>query len=477
MKSMERTRQALEKLQLRIAAGKLKQPEKIGAAAERLLQRSHGYRYYSWELHQGGFRYFENAAGLGSEKGIEGKYVIATSELGLSVLEVVAIYKDLSDVERGFRQLKDVLAMRPIYHQIEARVKAHIFVATLALLVQRLLDRRLEEAGINFSAERAMEALQTVRLVTFRMDDRPERRGVSGGCPDARGPEGIEVDGFEAAYTPRGGGNRDVVTIRKIESCPPRGYVDGPQTWASGFSVGGSALDRALTARTIKGRILGKSKMTPELPVNVVFYATDNNLGVRGDALRRIIPCRLETTEERPEERTGFKIQGDLLAYVKEHRGELVAAGLTILRAYIVAGRPDQGLTPMDYPAWCGLIRNAVKWVTAQDPCEARKELTMSDENTIERKALIDGWEALCSLANKQNLTAAEAREGVDQPALPSPAVVALRDIFMSWTRDGKLPSAKSIGRRIAKYRDRNCGGKCFKRTCSDPVAWYVQAV
>src|SRR5208282_3289356 len=48
------------------------------------------------------------------------------------------------------------------------------------------------------------------------------------------GPEGIEVDGFEAAYTPRGGGNRDVVTIRKIESCPPRGYVDGPQTWASG---------------------------------------------------------------------------------------------------------------------------------------------------------------------------------------------------------------------------------------------------
>ena len=186
VKSMERTRQALEKLQLRRAAGKLKQPEKIGAAAERLLQRSHGYRYYSWELHQGGLRYFENAAGLGSEKGIEGKYVIATSELGLSVLEVVAIYKDLSDVERGFRQLKDVLAMRPIYHQIEARVKAHIFVAALALLVQRLLDRRLEEAGINFSAERAMEALQTVRLVTFRMDDRPERRGVSGGCPDAR---------------------------------------------------------------------------------------------------------------------------------------------------------------------------------------------------------------------------------------------------------------------------------------------------
>jgi transposase len=185
-KSMERTRQALEKLKQRVVAGKLKQPEKIGAAAERLLQRNHGYRYYSWDIHEGGFRYFENAKGLESEKGIEGKYVISTGESGLSVLEVVAIYKDLSDVERGFRQLKDVLAMRPIYHQIEQRVKAHIFVAALALLVQRLLGRRLEEAGIDFSVERAMEALSTVRLVTLRLEDQSERRGVSGGCPDAR---------------------------------------------------------------------------------------------------------------------------------------------------------------------------------------------------------------------------------------------------------------------------------------------------
>jgi len=185
-KAMERTRQALEKLKQRVAAGKLKQPEKIGAAAERLLQRNHGYRYYSWDIHQGDFRYFENENGLEREKGIEGKYVIATGESGLSVLEVVAIYKDLSDVERGFRQLKDVLAMRPIYHQIEQRVKAHVFVAALALLVQRLLGRRLEEAGVDFSVERALEALSTIRLVSLRLEDQAERRGVSGGCPDAR---------------------------------------------------------------------------------------------------------------------------------------------------------------------------------------------------------------------------------------------------------------------------------------------------
>jgi hypothetical protein len=92
----------------------------------------------------------------------------------------------LTDVESGFRQLKDVMAMRPLYHQIEPRVKAHIFVAAPALLIQRLLGRRLDEAGVDLSPARAMQALSTVRLVTFHLEGQPERRGITGGCPDAR---------------------------------------------------------------------------------------------------------------------------------------------------------------------------------------------------------------------------------------------------------------------------------------------------
>ena len=184
--AMERARQKLEKLKERVAAGDLKQPEKIGAAVERILQQYHGYRYFDWKLNGGVLEFSESETHLGHEKKIEGKYVIATSENGLSVLDAVALYKDLTEVERGFRQLKDVMALRPIYHQIEARVKAHIFVAALALLVQRLLGRRLKEAGVDLSAARAMEALSTVRLVTFRLEGQPERRGMAGGCADAR---------------------------------------------------------------------------------------------------------------------------------------------------------------------------------------------------------------------------------------------------------------------------------------------------
>jgi transposase len=184
--AMERARQRLEKLKERIAAGDLKRPEKIGAAVERIMQKYHGYRYFDWKLKDGALEFSASETRLGREKKIEGKYVIMTREKGLSVLDAVAIYKELTEVESGFRQLKDVLALRPIYHQIEARVKAHIFVAALALLVQRLLARRLEEAGLDLSPARAMQALATVRLVTFRLEGQPERRGLTGGCPDAR---------------------------------------------------------------------------------------------------------------------------------------------------------------------------------------------------------------------------------------------------------------------------------------------------
>jgi transposase len=184
--AMERARQKFEKLKGRVASGDVKRPEKIGAAVERIMQKYHGYRYFDWTLKDGLLEFSESETRLGREKKIEGRYVVATSEQGLSVLDAVAIYKELTDVESGFRQLKDVMALRPIDHQVEPRVKAPIFVAALALLVQRLLRRRLEEAGVDLSPARAMQALSTVRSVTFHLEGQPERRGITGGCPDAR---------------------------------------------------------------------------------------------------------------------------------------------------------------------------------------------------------------------------------------------------------------------------------------------------
>src|SRR6185312_3078375 len=111
--AMERARRRLEKLKGRVAAGGLKRPEKIGAAVERIMQKYHGYRYFDWKLQDGELEFSESESRLGREKKIEGKYVIMTSEKGLDVLDAVALYKELTEVESGFRQLKDVLALRP----------------------------------------------------------------------------------------------------------------------------------------------------------------------------------------------------------------------------------------------------------------------------------------------------------------------------------------------------------------------------
>ena len=72
---------------------------------------------------------------LPAEKALEGKYVIQTEELDLSAVQAVEAYKELSEVERGFRELKDLIEMRPIYHHRPKRVRAHIFVAALAFLL------------------------------------------------------------------------------------------------------------------------------------------------------------------------------------------------------------------------------------------------------------------------------------------------------------------------------------------------------
>ncbi len=100
----------------RVRAGKLKAPEKIGAAAARILSRHHGQRYYGWKLEGGEFVYFESA-NLEREKAYEGKYLVQTEEQGLTPVEAVAAYKELSEVERAFRLLKDVIELRPLYHR------------------------------------------------------------------------------------------------------------------------------------------------------------------------------------------------------------------------------------------------------------------------------------------------------------------------------------------------------------------------
>jgi len=185
LKAMERVRTQLERITRRVEQGKLKAADKIGAAAARTLGRYHGSRYYDWELKDGRFRFFEHPVNLKREQAYEGKYVIQTEEQDLTPVQAVSIYKDLSEVERAFCHLKDVIEMRPIYHQTDKRVEAHIFVASLAFLLHRAIEKKLKAAGQDLSATEALQVLRTVRVVDLTLGDGKTKRCVTRGTTRA----------------------------------------------------------------------------------------------------------------------------------------------------------------------------------------------------------------------------------------------------------------------------------------------------
>jgi transposase len=184
-KGMERVRTRLEKLQQRVANGRLKAPEKIGAAAARILARNHGHRYYDWAYEDGVFRFFEHPVHFTREQAYEGKYVIQTEEPTLSAVDAVRLYKELSEVERAFANLKDVLDMRPIYHRTDGRVDAHIYVAALAFLLHRAIEKKLKAARLDLSATEALTALRSVRVVDIDLGDGTTKRAVTRGTQRA----------------------------------------------------------------------------------------------------------------------------------------------------------------------------------------------------------------------------------------------------------------------------------------------------
>ena len=174
--SMRRGRDALRDLQQRVAAGRLRAPEKVGARAGAILACHHGHRYFAWRLEPDGqFRFWVDRAKLRAERRVEGTFLLQTNDPTLTPLQLVAAHKDLQTVERAFRALKDVLAMRPIYHQTPPRVRGHLFVAHLALLLGCALEKALRRAGLTVALEVALAALRPIRLVTLELGDQQAR--------------------------------------------------------------------------------------------------------------------------------------------------------------------------------------------------------------------------------------------------------------------------------------------------------------
>jgi len=159
--------------------------------------------------------------------------------------------------------------------------------------------------------------------------------------------------------------------------------------------LGNGALDAFLTAPTFTDRILGKSE-TATLPNRVLFLVTGNNLRLVGDTCRRILPARLDARIERPYAREfDFCPRQTVLA----RRMDLVIAALTIIRAWITAGRPRHGKgRTASFEGWDELVRQPVCWIAKSDarfadPLKATERAFDLDPETAKLAALIGAWD------------------------------------------------------------------------------------
>src|ERR1019366_632483 len=165
------TEGALIALADRVRKGRLVDPAKIGAAADRILRDSGVSRCFSTKIAHGVFTLDYE------EKLLAGRYVITTSldNKTASTAQVVAHYKSLQSVERRFRVLKDFLALRPVFHYTEKRVRGHVAICVLAAVIEAVMALDLARAKITdpdlgeqfLSARRALHELERIRMIRF----------------------------------------------------------------------------------------------------------------------------------------------------------------------------------------------------------------------------------------------------------------------------------------------------------------------
>ena len=128
-------------------ARRTKQPlsqTEIALKAGQWIKRWKMAKHFQLTIGDGVFRWQRRQAAIKQEEQLDGIYVIRTSEPAerMSAADSVRNYKRLAQVERAFRSLKSVdLMVRPIYHRVEPRVRAHIFLCMLAYYVEWHLRR------------------------------------------------------------------------------------------------------------------------------------------------------------------------------------------------------------------------------------------------------------------------------------------------------------------------------------------------
>ena len=160
----------LEKLQQRVARGRLKQEDQIQQAIGRRRERyPRVARYYdiAYDAEQRQLSFQERTEKKAIAGKLDGTYVLKTDRRDLSDDEFWRTYILLTRVEDAFRDLKSPLLERPIFHHLQNRVQTHIFLCVLAYHLLATIELRFLQAGIHTSCWTLRQQLSTHQVSTI----------------------------------------------------------------------------------------------------------------------------------------------------------------------------------------------------------------------------------------------------------------------------------------------------------------------
>jgi putative DNA primase/helicase len=232
--------------------------------------------------------------------------------------------------------------------------------------------------------------------------------------------------------------------------------------------LGGEFLCAMLTQLIVRARILGVSK-TPELPTNASVTATGNNLVLIGDMTRRAMICRLDPQHERPELR---RFETNPVALVKAERGRYLVAALTVLRAYHVAGRPEQPDPLGSFEGWSGWVRGALLWLGQADPVDTIEATREMDPRLNALTSVVAQWRSVIGGENVSVRTVIERateQQSITSGAFSYPKVEFahpdFREALLVIAGEGGAINGKRLGKWLASHRDRIVAGARIVRS------------
>lgn len=125
------------------------------------------------------FTYDIDAQALERAQTMDGKLLLVTNVADLTPAQIVARYKSLADIERGFKVLKSEIEIAPVYHRLPERIRAHASICFMALILYRVMRQRLKLAGHHASPESALAQLRRIQRQSVSINQGAPIAGIS----------------------------------------------------------------------------------------------------------------------------------------------------------------------------------------------------------------------------------------------------------------------------------------------------------